>query len=124
MGRKYSWAEVSRSTISMLPEQTGQRSSGLVGGCDGTATPSSERQSARVALQAAIVVIAPSERHIAVAKIHESVVGDGDAVGIASQIVQDLVWSAEGRLGIDDPVVYEQLINEPAECSRAYDLSQ
>jgi len=28
-------------------------------------------------------------------------VGDGDAVGIAGQVVKDVLRSAEGRLGID-----------------------
>jgi hypothetical protein len=36
------------------------------------------------------------------------VVGDGDAVGIAGQVVKDVLRSAEGRLGIDDPVLLEQ----------------
>jgi len=75
-------------------------------------------------LEAAIVVISPAERYLAIAKIHEAVVGDGDAMGIAGQIVQNLVRSPEGRLGIDNPVVHEQLIDEPAESSRACDLSQ
>jgi len=31
-------------------------------------------------------------------------VGDGDAVGVAAEVVEHLLWSAEGRLGVDDPV--------------------
>ncbi len=35
----------------------------------------------------------------------QSIVGDGDAVGIACQILEHLLRSSEGRLGVDDPVV-------------------
>jgi hypothetical protein len=31
-------------------------------------------------------------------------VGDGDAMSVAGQIAENLVGTAEGRLGIDDPV--------------------
>jgi len=36
------------------------------------------------------------------------VVGDGDAVGIGAEIAQQVFWTTEGRLGIDDPVLAEQ----------------
>ena len=32
-------------------------------------------------------------------------VGDGDAMGVTSQIVQHMLGSAEGWLGVDDPVL-------------------
>src|SRR5437879_2974376 len=35
-------------------------------------------------------------------------VGDGDAVGIAAEILQDVLGSAEGRFGVDDPVFAEE----------------
>src|SRR5947209_2440315 len=38
----------------------------------------------------------------------QAVVGDGDAVSVAGQIVKDVFWSAEGGLGIDDPVLLKQ----------------
>jgi hypothetical protein len=36
------------------------------------------------------------------------VVGDGDAVGIAAEILQDVLGSTEGWFGIDDPVFAEE----------------
>ena len=36
-------------------------------------------------------------------------VGDGDAVGVASQTMQHVLGAAEGWLGIDDPVLVEEL---------------
>jgi hypothetical protein len=38
----------------------------------------------------------------------QSAVGDSDAVGVATEIAQRVLRSAEGRLGIDAPVVTEQ----------------
>jgi hypothetical protein len=35
-------------------------------------------------------------------------VGDGDAVGIAAEILQDIFGSAEGWFGIDDPIFAEE----------------
>ena len=35
-------------------------------------------------------------------------VGDGDAVGIAAEILQHVLGSAEGWFGVDDPVFAEE----------------
>src|ERR1700740_495677 len=35
-------------------------------------------------------------------------VGDGDAVGIAAEILQDVLRSAEGWFGVDDPIFTEE----------------
>ena len=37
--------------------------------------------------------------------LQQSVVGDRDAVGVAADVVDHLRQAAEGRLGVDDPVV-------------------
>jgi hypothetical protein len=42
-------------------------------------------------------------------------VGDGDAMGIASQIKQHMFGAAEGRLGIDDPVLPIERAQEDGE---------
>jgi hypothetical protein len=31
-------------------------------------------------------------------------IGDGDTMGAAAEIVQDVLWSGEGPLGVDDPI--------------------
>lgn len=38
----------------------------------------------------------------------QAVVGDGDAVGIAAEILQDVLGSAEGWFGVDDPIFAEE----------------
>jgi hypothetical protein len=45
-------------------------------------------------------------------------VGDGDAVGVAGQVVEHMVGSAEGWLGVDDPVLLTELAEEVAEAAR------
>ena len=59
-------------------------------------------------LLVAVSGISPAEGDVAVGEGNESVVGDGDAVGVGTEIAQGVIRSAEGPLGIDDPVVAEQ----------------
>ena len=58
----------------------------------------------------AIVVsgISPAESNVAFSEGKQSVVGDGDAMGVSAEIAQHVFRAAEGRLGIDDPVLAEQ----------------
>jgi len=46
---------------------------------------------------------------------YEAVVGDGDAMGIAGEIAEHMMRTAEGGLGVDDPVLPEQGTQEGAE---------
>ena len=52
--------------------------------------------------------VSPAEGDVALLEGDESAVGDGDAMGVATEIAQRMFRSAEGWLGIDDPVVAEQ----------------
>ena len=45
--------------------------------------------------------IAPAKAHLAVVEAEESSVGDGDAVGVAGQILEHVFGAAKGRLGVD-----------------------
>ena len=45
-------------------------------------------------------------------------VGDGDAVGVTGQVVENMFGTAEGWLGIDDPVLLAEFPEEVAECAR------
>ncbi len=49
----------------------------------------------------------------------EPVVGDGDAVGVAGEILQDVLGAVEGRLGIDDPLGAPCFVEEAVERRRA-----
>ena len=59
--------------------------------------------------------IAPSEGDVAVGESNQPAVGNGDAMSIGAEITQHMFRSAEGRLGVDDPVVAEQYSQPCAE---------
>jgi hypothetical protein len=48
----------------------------------------------------------------------EPAVGDRDAMGVATEIRENLLWAAERALGIDDPLGLAQGVQMPAECGR------
>jgi hypothetical protein len=64
---------------------------------------------------AAVGIVLPTEGDALVFEIHQAMVGDGDAMGVAGEIVENMVGTAEGRLGIDDPVLLAELPEEVAE---------
>ena len=51
-----------------------------------------------------MAVVPPTEADLTVLDGEEAVVGDGDAVGVAPEVVEDLVGAGEGGLGVDDPL--------------------
>ena len=53
---------------------------------------------------------------------YEAMVGDGDAMGIAGQVVENMFGTAEGRLGIDDPVLVAEFPEKVAEGLRQGEL--
>jgi hypothetical protein len=60
-------------------------------------------------LLAAMGVVSPAERDAIVFEGHEAMVRDGDAVSVAGQVVENVFGAAEGRLGVDDPVLLAEL---------------
>jgi hypothetical protein len=42
-------------------------------------------------------------------------VGNGDAMGVTSQVVQNILRTAEGRLGVNDPILAEEGTNQSPE---------
>ena len=47
--------------------------------------------------------VAPAEGDVAVFERNESVVGDGDAMGVGAEITQGMFGASERSLGVDDP---------------------
>jgi hypothetical protein len=60
-------------------------------------------------LFAAVSVVAPSQTDHTVAEAEQTVLRDGDAVGVAGEVVEDVSRAAEGLLGVDDPVVFAEI---------------
>src|ERR1700693_3949133 len=60
-------------------------------------------------------IIFPAEGNLVLLEGHETMVGDGDTMGVAGKIAQHMVGTSEGWFGIDDPVLTEQGTQEGAE---------
>ena len=54
-------------------------------------------------------VVFPAKRNSIILESHQSMVGDGDAVRITGEIVQNMLGTSEWGLGIDDPVLTKEL---------------
>ena len=67
------------------------------------------------ALLVVIRVILPAEADLRFGDGENPMVGDGDAMGITSQVLQDVVWPAKWRLRIHDPIVLKQGSHESTE---------
>src|SRR5215472_7087763 len=52
----------------------------------------------------AVCRIAPAKANLALFEAKKPSVGDGDAVGVMSQIPNDVPWPGKWLLGVDDPV--------------------
>ena len=61
------------------------------------------------AMAAACSVIFPSERDLTIFEVKQPMVGDGNAMGVAGEILQDVFGAAERQLGINNPVLPEKL---------------
>ena len=66
-------------------------------------------------LLAAVGIVSPAEGDAIVLEGHEAMVGDGDAVSVAGQVVENMFGAAERRLGINHPVLLAELPEEVAE---------
>jgi hypothetical protein len=69
-------------------------------------------------LLAAVRIVFPAKRDPIILERNQSMVGDGDAVRIASEIVQNMLGTAEGWLGIDDPVLAKELSEKSSKATR------
>ena len=56
-------------------------------------------------LLAFVGIVFPAESDLAIGKVHDPVVGNGDAMRVAGQIVEDMFGSSEWPFGVDHPVV-------------------
>ena len=52
--------------------------------------------------------VPPAKGDVAVGQRDQSMVGDGDAMGVTAEIVEHILGAPEGRLGVDYPVFAKQ----------------
>ena len=62
----------------------------------------------------AVSVVLVTKAHRIVGETDEPVIGDGDAMGVAAEIVEHLRGAGEGTLGVDHPVGFVQGIEQTA----------
>ena len=63
---------------------------------------------ARQTLLVFVCRVAPPEGNDAIGECHEAVVGDGNAMGVSAEIVQDMLSAAKRPLGVNHPIGAEQ----------------
>lgn len=69
-------------------------------------------------LLVAVRVVFPAKRDSIVLEGDESMVRDRDTMGIACQVMQNMLGAAEGWLCVDDPVLLKKLSDKSAETTR------
>jgi len=52
--------------------------------------------------------VPPTKGDVAFVERNQSMIGDGDAMGVAAEILQHVFGSAEGWFGVDDPIFAEE----------------
>src|SRR5437879_5801455 len=50
-----------------------------------------------------VAIVPPGEFHFTAFDIDDPMIGDGDAVRVAANVIHHLLWSGEGRFSVDDP---------------------
>jgi len=67
-------------------------------------------------------VIPPSEGNRTVLESKDTVIADGDSVGISAQILKDPLGTVEGRFAIDDPFLMIKLSSEAFKGMRLFQM--
>ena len=68
--------------------------------------------------------VAPAEGDATIGKGHQTVVGDGDPVGVAAEVLQGVLGAAEGPFGVNHPSLGEQRTYQGIENPRYLETSQ
>ncbi len=61
------------------------------------------------ALLVAVSRVSPAKGDLVVGQGGEAVIGDGHPMGVAAEIVENMLRTTEERFAVDDPIVVEQL---------------
>ena len=72
------------------------------------------RRERHVFVLISVGIILPAESNLVMLESHEAMVGDGHAMGVAGEIAEHMMGTAERWLGVDDPVLTEQGTQEGA----------
>ena len=56
-------------------------------------------------LTVTVGIISPEKRNLAVPDSEDTVIGDGDSMGIPAEVLKDPLGAIEGRFAVDDPLL-------------------
>ena len=65
--------------------------------------------------------VAPAKGNLVLIERDQAVVGNGDAMGIAAEVLENMFGTSKGRFAVDDPLMTEQ---RPEECGKRLGGSQ
>jgi hypothetical protein len=71
-----------------------------------------------------LFVVLVGERNRATVQSLQSLIGDGDAVGISTEVIEYTLGATEGRLGVDHPFLAAQSPDEKPEACRLFQPAQ
>jgi len=74
-------------------------------------------------LEGGCVFALGAEGDVVVGEVEDAAVGDGDAVGVAAEVLEDLLGAAEGLLGVDDPGLSGEGLEEEPEGDRVGEMA-
>lgn len=57
------------------------------------------------AVPALVGVVSPAKRYVVVVDRDQAVIGNGDSMSVAGQILQNVFRTTKGRLGVNDPLL-------------------
>ena len=69
-------------------------------------------------------IISPEERNLAVSVGEETVIGDGDSMGISAEVLKDPLGAIEGWFAIDDPLFMVEMPAESLEVSGVLEMAE
>jgi len=76
------------------------------------------------ALPVPVGIVLPAERHVVIVHADQPMVGDGDFVRISREVLENVCRPAEGRLGVDNPVITHRRIRQGFKRSRIGQAAQ
>jgi hypothetical protein len=75
-------------------------------------------------LPVAVSRVSPAESHLAVLHFQQASVRNGDAMGVASEVLDDVLRTSKWRFGVDNPMQTAQSNQETVEFGRISQVGQ
>jgi len=68
-------------------------------------------------------IISPEKRNMAVLDSEDTVIADGDSMGISAEVLKDPLGAIEGRFAVDDPLLVIEMSPEGFEGSAFLEMA-